>query len=97
MSVVGKASAIFAFATAGLSFAKALTEYVQDWCPAPAEIRSLASEVEYLLGCVVDVENLLEQNVKTNYMTEAGDKRAHNNVGDCREAVDTLRKLLQKG
>jgi len=97
MAGVGEASAIFAFAAAGLSFAKALTEYVQDWRAAPAEIRSLASEVEYLLGCVVDVENLLEQNIKTNYLTEAGVKRAHKNVGDCREAVETLRKLLQKG
>lgn len=52
MAGVGEASLIIGFVSTGLSFAKALAEYIQDWRAAPEEIRSLPPEIEHLLDCV---------------------------------------------
>lgn len=85
------------FVATGLSFAKALTEYVQDWRAAPQEIRSLPPEIENLLDCVNELEKLLEKNESTQVLMDTGVRRAHKNIKDCKSVVDDLRKLLSRG
>ena len=92
----GEASLLIGFVSTGLSFARALTEYVQDYRSAPEQIKSLGGQIEYILGLVVDVEGLLRKNEVSNRWTDVGIKRAKKNILDCQAVVDTLRNLLQK-
>lgn len=96
MAGIGEASAVLAFVELGFSFASALAKYTRDYQKAAAEIGGLPEKLEETVGLISDLQGLLEQNETTHCWTDAGVKRAHQNVRDCEQILKTLQNLLLK-
>lgn len=96
MAGIGEASAVLAFVELGFSFGSALAKYTKDYQKAAAEIGGLPEKIEETIGLISDLQELLVQNETTHCWTDAGVKRAYQNVKDCQQILNALQNLLLK-
>lgn len=93
---IGEASAIATFLQVGLSIAKTLNTYIEDFRDAPTEVCDLANEINSTLWQVEVLNSLIASNDPSNGWSTKGVVFAQKCLAESEKIISKILKLLQK-